>query len=159
MLVKDAMTADVACCLPSENLAEVAARMWNRRCGGLPIVDGHGGVIGIITDRDVCIALGTRNLRASDVKVEEVKLPSVFTCAPDDDAMRALEIMAGQNVRRLPVVEDGFLVGLLSIDDLIRHAAPVPAPDEIPEAAALYALRQIRRARQYDHGAVLASVA
>lgn len=161
MLVRSAMTSEVACCSPDENLAQAAARMWNRRCGALPIVDGRGGVLGLLTDRDICIALGTRNIRASEVRVEDVKPPSVFTCSPDDDALHALEIMAAQNVKRLPVVEDGRLVGILSIDDLLRYAAADPAEEEIPEAAPLDALREILRARRQVHepSAVVATVA
>src|SRR5215469_341785 len=111
MLVRNVMTQEVACCLPEENLAEVAARMWNRQCGALPIVDGRGAVMGILTDRDICIALGTRDARASEVRVDEVKPPSVFTCSADDDAIEALEIMMAQNVRRLPVMDKDELVG------------------------------------------------
>ena len=151
MLVRTAMTSEVACCSPDENLAQAVARMWNRRCGALPIVDGRGSVLGLLTDRDICIALGTRNVRASEVLVEEVKLPSVFTCSPDDDALHALEIMAAQNIKRLPAVEDGRLVGILSIDDLLRCAVADPAGEEIPEAAPLDTLRKILRARRQVH--------
>ena len=67
MLVKDLMTRNVSSCRPENNLAELAEVMWNQQRGALPILDGGGRVIGIITDRDICIALGTRNIRASDV--------------------------------------------------------------------------------------------
>ena len=79
--------------------------------------------------------------------MEEVKLPSVFTCSPDEDALHALEIMATQNVKRLPVVEDGRLAGMISIDDLFRCAAVHPGDQERPEDAPLNALRTILRAR------------
>lgn len=147
MFVRNLMKRKVACCSPGENLAQAAARMWERCCGALPVVDEDGRVIGILTDRDICIALGTRNLYASDVKVEDVKPPGVHTVAPDDEDLQALEIMAAENVRRLPVVDHGALVGVLSIDDLIRASAPYPGPDEVSEAAALYALREILRSR------------
>ena len=85
MLVKEVMVSRVAVCWPEANLAEVAAILWESRCGSLPVVDDNGRVVSVITDRDIAIALGTRNMRASDVKVKDVAPPRVFTCAPSDD--------------------------------------------------------------------------
>ena len=65
MLVTDLMTRNVNSCRPENNLAELAKVMRKQRCGALPIVDGSGRVTGIITDRDICIALGMKNIRAS----------------------------------------------------------------------------------------------
>ena len=123
MLVKDLMTRKVSSCRPENNLAELAAVMWNDRCGALPILDGSGRVMGIITDRDVCIALGTRNIRASEVLVREVSLPGYIHCSPDNDVREALKTMATEEVSRLPVVDEaGQLVGILSIDDIVFRA-------------------------------------
>ena len=123
MLVKDLMTKKVSSCRPENNLAELAEVMWNQRCAALPVLDGAGRVTGIITDRDICIALGTRNVRASDVLAEDVSPPSYFVCHPDDDARDALRTMATQEVDRLPVVdESGLLVGILSIHDVVFRA-------------------------------------
>jgi CBS domain-containing protein len=147
MLVKDVMVNGVAVCWPEANLAEVAAILWDARCGTLPVVDGDGRVISMITDRDIAIALGTRNLRACEVKVKDVAPPRVFTCAPDDDFEDALNTMTTQNVRRLPVVEDGKLVGILSIDDLARNASAWPDDQDIPESNVIVAIRKILSAR------------
>jgi CBS domain-containing protein len=123
MLVKALMTKRVSFCRPENNLAELAEVMWNQRCGALPILDSFGRVTGVITDRDICIALGTRNMRASDVLARDVSPPRYFSCSPDDDVRDALRTMATQEVSRLPVVGDaGRLVGILSIDDIIFRA-------------------------------------
>jgi CBS domain-containing protein len=123
MLVKDLMTRNVSSCRLESNLAEIAEVMWDQQCGALPMLDGSGRVIGIITDRDICIALGTRNIRASDVLARDVSPLRVFSCSPDNDARDALRTMATQEVSRLPVVgEAGQLVGILSIDDLVFRA-------------------------------------
>lgn len=123
MLVKDLMTRDVSSCRPENNLAELAEVMWNQRCGALPILDDSGRVIGMITDRDICIALGTRNLRASDVLAQDVSPPRCFTCSPNNDLRDALRTMAKQEVCRLPVIDEiGQLVGILSMDDIIFRA-------------------------------------
>ncbi|HEV2583220.1 MAG TPA: CBS domain-containing protein [Ktedonobacteraceae bacterium] len=123
MLVKDLMTRNVSSCRQEDNLAELAKVMQKQRCGALPIVDGSGRVTGIITDRDICIALGTRNLRASDVRVRDVSPPGCISCSPDNDVRDALRKMASQEVSRLPVVDEvGQLVGIISIDDIIFRA-------------------------------------
>jgi CBS domain-containing protein len=123
MLVKQLMTKNVSSCRPENNLAELAELMWKQRCGVLPILDGSGKVMGIITDRDICIALGTRNIRASDVLAQDVSPPGYFSCRPDDDARDAMRTMATEQVGRLIVVdEDGQLVGVISIDDIIFRA-------------------------------------
>jgi CBS domain-containing protein len=123
MLVKDLMTKNVNSCRPDNNLAELAEVMWNNRCGVLPILDGSGRVMGLITDRDICIALGTRNIRASDVFARDVSRPAYFSCSPDNDVRDALKTMATQEVSRLPVVDEaGRLAGILSIDDIVFRA-------------------------------------
>ena len=123
MLVNDLMTKNVSSCCPDNNLAQLAEVMWSQRCGALPILDGSRRVMGIITDRDICIALGTRNLRASHVLARDVSPPGYISCSPDDDVRDALRTMATQEVGRLPVVdENGHLVGMLSIDDVIFRA-------------------------------------
>jgi CBS-domain-containing membrane protein len=123
MLVKDLMTRDVSSCSPDNNLAELSKMMQNHRCGALPIVDNSKRVTGIITDRDICIALGTKNIRASDVLAREVSSPGCVSCSPDNDVRDALRTMATQEVSRLPVVDEADrLVGILSIDDIIFRA-------------------------------------
>jgi CBS domain-containing protein len=123
MLVKQLMTKNVSSCRPDNNLAELAEVMWKQRCGALPILDGSGRIMGVITDRDICIALGTRNIKASDVLARDVSGPGYFRCRPDDDARDALRTMATQGVGRLPVVDEAAnLVGIISIDDIIFRA-------------------------------------
>ncbi len=127
MKVKDAMVRSVSVCRPEDSLAQAAATMRDERCGALPVVDGRGNVTSLITDRDICIALGARDVRASGLQVKDISLPSVFRCAAGDGVSAALKTMVSQNVRRLPVVdESGKLVGILSIDDLILHSESQP---------------------------------
>jgi CBS domain-containing protein len=126
MKVQDVMVKDVRFCTPDANLATVAKIFWEQGCGALPIVEG-GRAIGMITDRDVSIALGTRNLKPGDTMVREVVLPKVFFCLPQDDIRTALTTMRAQQVRRLPVVDHhGALVGILSLDDIVLFAEDRP---------------------------------
>jgi len=123
MRVRDVMTKNVTSCHPEQNLGEIVENMWKYRCGSMPIVNDEGRVMGIITDRDMCIALGTRNVKASEITAADVAPARYFACRPDDDIHSALKTMAAQEVRRLPVTDEyGKLVGMLSIDDVVMRA-------------------------------------
>jgi CBS domain-containing protein len=89
---------------PGQNLGEVVENMWKYRCGAMPIVNDEGRVMGIVTDRDMCIALGTRDLRASEMKAADEAPARYFACRPDDDIHSALKTMAAQEAGyRLPM--------------------------------------------------------
>lgn len=123
MRVHDVMSKPVVFCRPGANLAEAAAMMWDRKCGALPVVNDHGELVGVITDRDICIALGTRNRRASEVTVSEVNTGPPKSCGLDDDVTAALRIMSEARIRRLPVVDGaGVPQGILSLNDLVLWA-------------------------------------
>ena len=97
--------------------------MWENACGFLPIVGEGQNVIGVLTDRDIAIALGTRERRASEVRVQDVMPQKLFTCTPDDEVHTALKTLRAEGIRRLPVIDrDGGLVGVLSIDDIVLTA-------------------------------------
>ena len=123
MQVQDIMTSDVSYCDPETNAAAAAELMWTRNCGALPVVGGEGRVEGIVTDRDLFIALGTNNRNAGDLRVGALMKQEISTCAPGDDLRSALGIMAQRQVQRLPVVDEtGALKGILSIDDIVLRA-------------------------------------
>jgi CBS domain-containing protein len=123
MKIKDVMTREPATCSPATNLAAAAKLMLDADCGILPVVNDEGKLIGVVTDRDMYIALATRNRLASQITVGEVARREVFTCALDDDAETALATMRQHRVRRLPV--EGFggtVAGIVSMNDLILAA-------------------------------------
>jgi CBS domain-containing protein len=123
MKVRNIMTTEVKRCGMDTNLAEAVREMWEGDCGVLPVVDADQKVIGVITDRDISIALGTRNLPASEVTVGEVITGNVFAARPDDDIHDALRIIQTQKVRRLPVIDrEGKLQGIVCLNDLAVHA-------------------------------------
>ena len=123
MKVQDIMTANVETCSPDSDLGAAATAMWKRDCGSVPVVDNERKVVGMITDRDICMAVATRNKLASEIKVGEVISGKVYACAPDDDVRDALETMQSAQMRRLPVVDaDGVLYGILSINDVVLHS-------------------------------------
>jgi CBS domain-containing protein len=123
MKVQDIMTHSAVCCSPDTNVGAAVELMWKHNCGMLPVVGADGKIEGIITDRDICIAMGTRNRLPGSVTAGEIATKKVYTCGPDDEIHEALETMAEQQVHRLPVVDkQGVPQGILSMDDILVHA-------------------------------------
>ncbi len=120
MRVHEIMSRDPICCRPTDRLADVAWKMHEGDCGVLPVLGEKGEAVGMITDRDVAIATTTRNKPPSEIFVAEVMSGKVHACGPDDKLERALETMATERVRRLPVLEAGRrVIGVLSMNDVI----------------------------------------
>jgi CBS domain-containing protein len=124
MKVQEIMVQDARSCRPETNLAEACFLMWENDCGVLPVLEAGGKVVGMITDRDIAMAVGTRNRVPSEIAVFEVK-PNpreLYTCAPEDDIHAALKTMREQGVRRLPVVNSGQLRGILCLNEIALNA-------------------------------------
>lgn len=123
MKVKDIMINPVRSCGPETNLNAAAMMMWDSDCGALPVVNYEGKVVGMITDRDICMATATQKRPPSEITVFETITGQVHACAPDDDIRDAMDTMAKHQVRRLPVVNDiGLLAGILSMNDIVLQA-------------------------------------
>jgi CBS domain-containing protein len=132
------------------NLGMATELMWRGNCGFLPVVDTERKVCGVITDRDICVALGTRNQTAGQVLVEEVVQRKVYACNPEDDIHVALQTMREGHVRRLPVVDfSGNLAGVVSMDDLLLRAEPDRVGRE-PELSADEVVRGYRTIMKKD---------
>jgi CBS domain-containing protein len=129
--VKDIMTGEPRTCSPETNLAEAAALMLDGDCGILPVVD-QGKLVGVATDRDMYIALATRNKCASAITVRDVVQTPVYTCGPDDDVQAALDTMKKHCVRRLPVAGfGGTILGIVSMNDIVLAAGPRKSVREV----------------------------
>ena len=140
MRIKDVMTAKPRTCTPDTSLAAAGKQMLDGDCGILPVVDS-GTLLGVVSDRDLFIALATRNQRASEISVGEVVQAPVWTCSADDDVHAALVRMKEHRVRRLPVIgPDGRLVGIVSMNDLLLATA---ARKPVHEAEVLDTLQTI----------------
>jgi CBS domain-containing protein len=128
MKVNEVMTKSPAYCSTDTNLGAAAEIMWKRNCGFLPVVSPQQNVVGVITDRDMCIAMATRNRLPGQVTVQEISSMVTYSCRPDDDVQAAMETMADKKVRRLPVIDAaGKLEGILSVDDVIlRTDSQIP---------------------------------
>jgi CBS domain-containing protein len=130
MRVRDVMRREPSLCTPGMDLAKAGRIMAEAGCGVLPVVGDEERVVGVITDRDLCLAVATRDRRPSEIQVRQAISGEVFTCGEDDEVLAALDTMRRRGVRRLPVL-DRFerLVGLLSLDDLFAEARARPDTD------------------------------
>ena len=128
MNVGEIMTNDVQWCGLGTNLADAAKLMWDTDCGVLPVVNGEGQVLGMITDRDICMASATKHRAPAELTVFDAMSGKTHRCKISDDVRSAMDMMEREQVRRLPVVdEEGVLQGVLSMNDLILFAGETKA--------------------------------
>ncbi len=126
MNVENLMTKSVRTCRPEDSLSHAAQIMWEADCGAVPVVsnDEEGRLVGMITDRDVCMAAYTQGRTLGQIQVRDVMAKDLHCCRPSDTVAEAETVMSSAQVRRLPVVdESGHVVGFLSLADLAREAA------------------------------------
>ena len=161
MIVKDVMSHEVTTCSPDTTLESAALMMWNGDCGTVAVVDDEKKVIGIITDRDICMAVALQHKAASEIQVQEIMGRHLFTCQPDNDIMNALKTMSFQKVRRLPVTNDnGQVEGIISIEDLIARAERGRRGIQVPELSyddTMTTLKAICRSHKGEDAAVNAA--
>jgi len=123
MKVKDVFRSKVKSCTPMASLDTVGQIMWEGDCGAVPVVNPEGKVVGLLTDRDLAMALAAKNRGSSQILVREVVSGELFACAPEDEVVEAIQKMRKNRVRRLPVLDaQGQLLGMLSIKDLALAA-------------------------------------
>ena len=117
MKVKDIMTRQVVSVNQNSTLGEVATEMKNLNVGSIPVCDNNSSLLGIITDRDMVVR-GLTQGYASQSIVRDVMTASPISVTPDTDVVEVTNLMAEHQIRRLPVVEGGTLVGIVSIGDV-----------------------------------------
>ena len=119
--VKDAMTSSVRTASPAQSLTDAAKLMKQEDVGSLPVVDGDR-LIGVVTDRDIVVRGIADGSDPHAIQVGDIASRDVVTVRPDDDLDEALRLMAQHQVRRLPVVDDGQLVGVVAQADVALEA-------------------------------------
>lgn len=115
--VKDKMTKSVAYVDPNTNVVEVAQLMQKHNVGSIPVYD-QTGVIGIVTDRDIVVRNVAHGKTPKDTKVQDVMTSQVTTVTPEMDMDEVSKIMAQQQIRRVPVVENNQIIGMLALGDM-----------------------------------------
>ena len=123
MNVGQIMNRTVETCRTADNLAIAAAKMWDHDIGCLPVVSEDERVVGMITDRDICMAGDLQGRQLIQIPVSAVMSKELYPCRADDALIEAEETMRSRQVRRLPVLDgDGKLTGIISLNDLAREA-------------------------------------
>lgn len=124
MKVKDVMSAEVRTCSPNNDLGRAAQIMWEGDCGIVPVVEPDDYLVGVVTDRDACMAAYTQGRTLAAVRTGDVMSRQLRTLRPEEDAEAAGAAMGKLRVRRLPVVDGlGRLVELLPGGSRPRHRA------------------------------------
>jgi len=146
MTVKSLMTSTVKACRADDDLQRAAQIMWDNDCGIVPVVDAEDHVVGMVTDRDICMAAYTRGQPLWAMSVSSAMAAQVHAVREADSVHTAEAVMQGARVRRLPVVDDdGRLTGIVSLSDLARHASRAPGgrSDGLSSSSLLQTLAKI----------------
>ncbi len=119
MKIWELMERDVASCARTDSLNVAARIMWERDCGCVPVVDRNNVVVGMVTDRDICMGSYIQGRSLHLIQVQDVMGSPVVSCEPEDDLVTVEKLMRDNRIRRLPVCDmDGKLVGLISLTDI-----------------------------------------
>lgn len=122
MKVKDLMATEVKCCAASDTLNTAAQMMWDNDIGCVPVVDQERHVIGMLTDRDVCMAAFIQGVPLAGSLVTSAMSKQVFSCTPERDIAEAERLMREKQIRRLPVIDaQGRVAGIISLNDIARE--------------------------------------
>lgn len=117
MKVKELMTTNVMTVSKSSSVKEAANYMKNLNVGSVPVCDDNNKIVGMVTDRDIVLRNVTEGLSPNS-SIDNVMTQNVTTVTPDTDVHEAARLMSEKQIRRLPVVENGNVIGILSIGDL-----------------------------------------
>lgn len=124
MKVRELMTTEVKSCPEYSTLNTAAQMMWDHDLGCVPVIDRENHVIGIVTDRDICMSAHMQGVALTGALVTSAMSKQVFSCRPEDEIAIAEKLMREKQVHRLPVIDaQGHLVGVLSVNDIAREAA------------------------------------
>lgn len=128
-VVSEIMTRNPACCTPETSLVEAAELMVSFDCGEIPVINSYldKKVIGILTDRDICVRIVAQNLNPKNFKVEDCMTKPAIALEESTSIEDCCRIMQENQIRRIPVVdEEGACVGIVSLADIVKYT-----PDEL----------------------------
>ena len=123
MLISDMMSPNVVSITPDESIALAARLLYRHNVGALPVCSADGKLKGLVTDRDIVLRCVAAQQDPDITPVREIMSKGIVSLNPNDDARVASRIMAEEQVRRLPVLSDGKVVGMVSLGDLAKTQA------------------------------------
>jgi CBS domain-containing protein len=119
-------------CSPSGTLAEAAQLMWELDCGFAPICDDAGKLVGVVTDRDICMATHLRGQLVSEISISSVMTQALCTVTPDTALSEVMRLMRTHQIKRIPVVRQQQLAGIITLADVSQF---LDVAEDSPEAA------------------------
>ena len=128
MKIGDIMQRNVSVCRQDDDLNTAAKVMWDNDCGCLPVItaNGNGAVVGMLSDRDICMAAYTQGKPLIEMPVTVAMAHSVLSCKASDDLVLAEAMMREARIHRIPVVGDnGAVVGIISLSDIARNSLSI----------------------------------
>ncbi len=121
MQIEEIMSHTVHFCADHDTLEVAARQMWDHDIGCVPVLDASGELVGIVTDRDICMAAYMRGLPLGRIPVREAMARSLIVCRPEEPIDTVEQRMRTHQIRRLPVVgAHGQLMGMVSLADFVR---------------------------------------
>lgn len=124
MHVSEIMSHPVVTCAANGTLDQAARLMWECDCGTIPVRDSDGRLVGIVTDRDICMAAYTQGRALHEIPVGTAMAKSVIAVYEHDSVDSVERVMQENQIRRVPVLDaDGHPTGIVSMNDLARQAA------------------------------------
>ena len=121
MKIKECMCGDICYCTPDTKVSDVAKMMNKNGVGCIPVCDDKKCVVGILTDRDIILRSVACNKDIANTNVSEIMTCNTICCDCNEEVNTAVENMGKTGIRRIPVTENGKLVGMLTIGDLAKH--------------------------------------
>jgi CBS-domain-containing membrane protein len=138
MKIEDVMTRRVVAARADTELSHVARLMWDNDCGSVPVVDAEDKLVGMLTDRDLCMGANFSGRALRDLRAASCMASEIATCRPGDAVASVVRTMGTRRVRRMPVTDAaGRLIGLVSMGDVVGAAARAPKKEQKQIQAAL----------------------
>ena len=151
MRIKNIMSHPPVTAVPNSSADTIARLMWEFDCGIVPIVGDDGRVIGVVTDRDICMAAYTQGKPLSGIDVTSAMAKDVVACHETDEVETAEHLMRDSRIRRLPVLDaENRLVGIVSMNDIARLA--VHAKNSGTYRGLVQTLAAVSEPREIVHG-------
>jgi CBS domain-containing protein len=132
MQVREIMTTRIVSVEPTSSVKDAALLMNRHNIGSVPVVDGTA-VRGMITDRDIVLRCVAENRDATTLKVSDICSQGAVSISPEQNVSDAMNLMSTEQVRRLPVIDNGRLVGMLSVADVAREKSGMELAEAIAD--------------------------
>ncbi len=121
MKVKDCMCGNVCSCTQDDSISNVAKIMQTKHIGCVPVCNNSKEVVGILTDRDIILRTVACGKDTNILTAKDVMTRNVCCCTPDSDLTEAVNLMSTEKIKRIPVIQDNKIVGILTLGDLAEN--------------------------------------